>query len=98
MNRFARRTGSADAVESIIVRELQDRGAIVVIVDRPLDLLVGYRGRWTFCEVKTGPGATIRKSQQDFLARCRMHDLPAVILDDLDDVDVFFPVQTESTP
>ena len=67
MNRYARRTGSADVNEHEIIRELQDRGATVIVIDRPVDLVVGYLGVWTFVEVKASPTATVRGSQQTFL-------------------------------
>lgn len=96
MNKFARFSGTPDANEREIIRELQDRGATVVVIDRPTDLVVGYLGRWTFVEVKASPSASIRKGQQAFLNRCAIQGLPAVIMDHLDDCDRYFPVSLES--
>ena len=96
MNKFARFSGTPDANEREIIRELQDRGATVVVIDRPTDLVVGYLGRWTFVEVKVSRRARIRKGQQAFLNRCAIQGLPAVIMDHLDDCDRYFPIQLES--
>ncbi len=96
MNRYARKTGQPDENEAEIIRELQDRGALVVVIDRPTDLVVGYRGTWTFAEIKSKPGAPVRKSQQSFLNRCAIQGLPCVLIDHLDDVDVWWPVQLEA--
>jgi hypothetical protein len=94
-NRYARRTGTPDANESAIVTKLQDRGAIVLVLDRPVDLVVGYRGRWVLVEVKAGPKARIKKAQKDFIARCLLQSLPCYLIDDIADLDVFFPVNSE---
>lgn len=92
MNRFAKRTGTPDANAAVIVKELKDRGATVVELERPVDLVIGYGGVWTFAEVKVGPKANIRESQSDFLKECRAKGLPCILIDDLDDVDNWFPV------
>ena len=91
MNRFERQTGRADANEAAIVEALQDRGAIVLVLDRPVDLLVGYQGRWVLVEVKDGPKANIRESQSKFLARCLAETLPCYLIDSIDNLDTFFP-------
>ena len=91
MNKFARFSGTPDANERPIIDELQQRGALVVVIDRPVDLVVGYAGRWVLVEIKNGPKAKVRKSQKSFLQRAALLGLPAVIMTDLDDCDRFFP-------
>ncbi len=91
MNKFARFSGTPDANEREIVKELQQRGALVVVLDRPLDLVVGYAGRWVMVEIKSSPKARVRKVQKSFLQRAALLGLPAVIMTNLDDCDRFFP-------
>ncbi len=81
-----------DANQSEIVSELRGRGALVVILGQPVDLLIGWRGQWCLCEVKSGPKAKIQPSQKAFLEQCQAHHVPLFFLDHLDDVDSFFPV------
>ena len=95
MNRFERQTGRADANEAAIVEALQDRGAIVLVLDRPVDLLVGYQGRWVLVEVKDGPSASIRESQSKFLARCLVETLPCYLITDIKEIDEFFPIDKD---
>ncbi len=91
-----RRNPRVDSNQPIIVRELRDRGALVVILGQPVDLLVGYRGEWALVEVKAGPRSNIRPSQTKFLDQCRANNVPCFLIDDLDDVDTFFPLLTDS--
>ena len=81
-----------DANQAEIVAELRDRGALVVILGQPVDLLVGYRGSWCLCELKSSPKAKIQPSQQRFLDQCTDHNVPCFLLDHLDDVEYFFPL------
>ncbi len=81
-----------DANQSVIVRELRDRGALVVILGQPVDLLVGYNGTWCWVEVKAGPRSKIQPSQKAFLDQCQKAGVPCVLMDDLDDVDYWFPL------
>ena len=81
-----------DANQAEIVAELRGRGALVVILGQPVDLLVGYRGGWCLVEVKSSPKAKIQKSQSDFLDQCRDHHVPVFLMDHLDDCDAFFPI------
>ena len=97
MNRFERRTGSADSNEAEIVEALQDRGAIVLVLDRPVDLVVGYAGRWVLVEVKSSPSASIREGQSKFLARCLVETLPCYLITDIKEIDVFFPIDKDPT-
>jgi len=84
--------GAPDSNQAVIVRELRDRGALVVVLGQPVDLLVGYRGEWALCEVKAGPRSKIQPSQTKFLDQCRENQVPCFLLDDLDDVETFFPL------
>ena len=95
MNRYERQTGTADANESEIISVLQDRGAIVLVLDRPVDLVVGFRGRWVLAEVKDGPKASIRPSQTEFLNRCALASLPTCVLRSVADLDHYFPIIPE---
>ncbi len=91
-----RRNPRVDSNQPVIVRELRDRGALVVVLGQPVDLLVGYGGEWCLVEVKAGPRSKIRPSQQKFLDQCREHQVPCFLIDDLDDVDTFFPLPATS--
>ena len=91
-----RRNPRVDSNQSTIVKELRDRGALVVILGQPVDLLVGYRGEWALVEVKAGPRSKIQPSQTKFLDQCRDNQVPCFLLDDLDDVDTFFPLVTDA--
>ena len=72
------RNNARDANEPQIVAALEGVGASVIRLDKPVDLLVGYRGRNLLLEVKTplGPkgGRSHSKAtpeQRDFFARWR---------------------------
>lgn len=65
---------------------------MVVELERPVDLVIGYNGAWTFAEVKVSPRANIRPSQSTFLKSCRAKGLACILIDDLDDVDNWFPL------
>ncbi len=96
MNKHARFSGTPDSNEREIIQALQDRGAVVIVIDRPVDLVVGYLGTWVFAEVKASRKARIRKSQQSFLNRCAVQGLPCVLVYDLADVDQWWPVLADS--
>lgn len=81
-----------DSNQAVIVKELRDRGALVVILGQPVDLLVGYRGEWALVEVKASSRSKIQPSQTAFLDQCRENQVPCFLLDDLDDVETFFPL------
>ncbi len=87
-----RRAARTDANQAVIVRELRDRGALVILLGQPVDLLVGYRGAWALVEVKAGPRSKIQPSQKAFLEQCQLHGVPCLLFDDLDDVDYWFPL------
>lgn len=72
--RFAKKR---DAVEPEIVRALRAVGAHVWQLDRPFDLLVGLRGRFTVLECKSS--TRVRNDQQhqtDEITVCRAAGLP----------------------
>ncbi len=87
-----RRNPRVDSNQSVIVRELRQRGAFVVNLGQPVDLLVGYRGEWCLVEVKASPRSKIQPSQKAFLDQCQQNNVPCFLMDDLDDVDTFFPL------
>ena len=89
-----RHDAKVDANQAVIVRELRDRGALVVILGQPVDLLVGYNGVWCLVEVKASPRSNIRPSQRAFLDQCQKFGVPCILMDDLDDVDYWFPLPT----
>ena len=98
MNKFARFSGTPDANEKEIISELERRGAMVIVIDRPVDLVVGYLGVWVFVEIKNGPRARLRKSQKSFLQQATAQGLPVLVMTDLDDCDTFFPEIAETAP
>ena len=80
-----------DANQPEIVEALRERGAVVVEIEHPTDLLVGYRGFWTPCEVKSSQKAKIQPSQKAFAEHCQAHNLGVIFLMSLADVDYWFP-------
>jgi hypothetical protein len=72
-----------DAAEPAIVKALQAAGCSVVRMDKPVDLLIGYRGCTYLCEVKTGKGK-YTEDQKQFFAAWRGSSIP--ILRTVDDV------------
>ena len=68
--------------------------ALVIQLDHPVDLLIGYLGEWTLAEIKASPKATFRLSQIRFLDQCGIRGLRAVAMDHIDDVDTYFPIPT----
>ena len=61
------RANKRDANEATIVKALESIGAYVYRLDKPLDLLVGYRGKNWLLEVK-GEGGRLTGAQREFLA------------------------------
>ena len=59
-----------DANEPEIIAALEAIGCEVFRLDKPLDLLVGYRGKNWLIEVKTKKGR-LTKDQKDFLPKWR---------------------------
>ena len=71
-----------DASEMAIVDCLRKAGCSVIRVDRPCDLLVGYRGVAHLVEVKTGKRGKLTKAQSDFIQAWR--GSPVYIIRDVD--------------
>ena len=84
-----------DANQTEIVAALRERGAYVVEIEHPLDLLVGWRGSWVLVEVKSGPKAKIRPSQKAFVDQVLAQDLPAIFIFGKKDLDNWFPKTSE---
>ena len=80
-----------DANQAEIVAALRERGAYVVEIEHPVDLLVGYDSAWWLVEVKSGPKAKIRPSQKAFVAQVNAQNLPAIFIFDKKDLDNWFP-------
>ncbi len=83
-----------DANQPEIVDALRARGAVVVEIEHPTDLLVGYNGFWTPVEVKSSPKAKIQPSQKKFRQRCQDHNLGIIFLMSLGDVEYWFPLKS----
>jgi hypothetical protein len=64
-NRFARQTGTPDANQAGIVEALLKIGCKVYDIDKPVDLLIEFRGFWIVLEVKTKTGR-LEDSQKKF--------------------------------
>jgi len=71
-----------DKAEADIVDALRKAGCSVVRLDRPVDLLVGYRRQTHLVEIKTGKGK-LTKSQEEF--RVTWRGAYFYILRDVDD-------------
>ena len=79
--RFAKKR---DANESAIVAALRAAGVAVYPLDRPVDLLCGFSGRWVALEVKR-PKGTVGDHQAEFMADCHRRGLPAQIVRTVED-------------
>lgn len=70
-----RRAAKVDANQEAIVKRLREIGAQVEVIGKPVDLLVGYRGRTELVEVKSprptseGGSHGITKDQAEFIAK-----------------------------
>jgi hypothetical protein len=69
LNRYAKKR---DDNERGIIQALEHVGALVLQLDRPCDLLVGYGRQWVLMECKM-PGAKLTPSQDDFFAAWSKH-------------------------
>ena len=76
LSRFAKKR---DASEPEIVQALRKAGARVWQLDRPFDLLVGFSGRFTVLEVKTGKGKAT-DAQHAELHACQAGGLPVYLV------------------
>lgn len=85
LNRHAKRR---DENEPAIVAYLEANGALVYRLDRPVDLLVGYRGAWYLLEVKN-PGAArgratatkLTPDQEEFTGQAKLNRLPVSVVE-----------------
>lgn len=78
LNRYAKKR---DAAEPEVVSTLQQCGFSVERLDKPVDLLIGFRGKTFLVEVKSsakGYGKSLNRNQQDFSDKWR--GTPVVIL------------------
>ena len=77
LNRFAKRR---DANETAIRRALEHVGAQVYPIDKPADLLVGFRQRWHLLEVKDGAKPPSKRAltpgEAIVAAECQWEGLP----------------------
>lgn len=80
-NRFARQTGTPDANQASIIEALEKIGCVVYDIDKPVDLLVEFRGLWILMEVKTKKGK-LEDSQKRFFSKVRA---PAFIVRDIEE-------------
>ena len=80
-NRFARQTGTPDANQASIVEALEKIGCKVYDIDKPVDLLVEFRGVWIVLEVKTKKGK-LEDSQKRFFEKVKA---PAFIVRDIEE-------------
>jgi len=89
LSRYARKV---DGNQSEIVRVLTVSGAMVqsmASIGRGCpDLLVGFRGKWVVMEVKDGSKSPssqkLREAQVTWMLAAQHHDLPAVVVTDVD--------------
>ena len=80
-NRFARQTGTPDANQAEIITALEKIGCTVYDVDKPVDLLVEFRGLWVLLEVKTKKGK-LEDSQKRFFKNVKA---PAFIVRNIEE-------------
>lgn len=66
-----RRAARTDANQTQIVKELRSLGYSVEPGHD--DLLIGYRGKTFWYEIKTGPKAVVKESQKKLLAEYKGH-------------------------
>lgn len=81
LSRYAKKR---DGNEAEIVRALRAAGALVFPLDRPVDLLVGWNGRWWLLEVKRPEGA-VGSGQAEFMRQAASEGLPAAIVRSAED-------------
>lgn len=70
-----------DASEAAIVEVLRKAGCSVIRMDKPVDLLVGFRGGTFLVEVKTGKGK-LNEGQSEFIRQWR--GAPVFVVRDTD--------------
>lgn len=79
-----RRAARNDANQAAVIEALESIGCLVYVIRQPVDLIVGYRGKWIPCEVKNGAKApsarSLRDSQEKFAFFSEAHGLPFLVL------------------
>ena len=70
MRRFARSTGTSDANQGLIVESLEKIGCKVWDMEKPVDLLVEFRGLFIAIEVKTEKGR-LTPAQEKFFRKTK---------------------------
>ena len=72
---------------------LKKAGCLVLRLNEPVDLLVGFRTSWYLIEIKSHPAHTkkgkLRPSQEDFRDACANKALPMYVFHSLDDAQAF---------
>ena len=81
---LARYAKKRDGNEAPIVEALRKAGADVWLLDRPVDLLVGYNQRLYGFEVKTDKGRLTDQQETD-LATCRRRNYPVFVIRSAED-------------
>jgi hypothetical protein len=88
MAKARRHSLRVDANQAAIVAALRGAGAVVEIIGQPLDLLVGYDGRWVVVEVKDGTKRPSRRGLTEregaFIARASRAGLPYAVVESVD--------------
>jgi len=79
-----RRAKRRDANEPEIVQALRAAGALVLPIDRPADLIAGFKGRWVMLEVKVRRGK-LKPIQSTTLAECVVRGLPYYVVRSAED-------------
>ncbi len=79
-----RRAARKDANQDAVIEALEGIGCLVYVIRQPVDLDIGYAGMWIKAEVKDGDKPPsrrkLRPGQQEFIARCKAHGLPVLVL------------------
>ncbi len=65
MNQYAKQGGKKDALQPTIVNALRGRGASVIVIHRPCDLIVGYGGHTLLVEIKSPPDISHRSKKKE---------------------------------
>ena len=76
---LARYAKKRDKNEPEVVQALKRAGAVVWYIDRPGDILAGYRGRLVMMEIKSKLGK-LKPSQVKALAEAVIHGLPFYVV------------------
>ena len=82
IHRFAQRQ---DTEAARLVRLARKLGAVVHYIASPVDLLVGFRGKWLPVEIK-GKSGRYTEVQREFMAQAQAAALPVLTWRDESDV------------